>query len=136
MLSFIYSRSGKLLSVTSEFTRDGISRWDFKTMADAEKAAADATALTGDRYIATDAGPSTSPRYDVIAAPKVGDAVSMIFNGDYYPVGTIASISPTLKKITTSDGKDFFRVRKTGAWRNAGTWSLTAGTIDKRNPSF
>ena len=61
----------------------------------------------------------------------------MGFNGDYYPCGTIVKISPTLKKITTSDGKEFYRVKQTGSWRLKGTsFYMVKGTHDKRNPSF
>lgn len=89
-----------------------------------------------DTYIATDAGPCVSPRYDVQRRPQVGDEVSYGFNGDYYPCGTIVKISPTLKKITTSSGHTFYRLRQTGSWKMNKTWSLVQGHHDERNPHF
>lgn len=108
------------------------SRWDWNSF----EAAQEVAAALGAGYIATDAGPNVSPRYDVIELPKVGDAVSYGFNGDYYPCGEIVSISKSLKKITTSTGRAFFRRRLTGSWVNAGTWSLVPGHVNKRNPEF
>ena len=87
-------------------------------------------------YIATDAGSSVSPRYDVIEAPYVGDEVSYSFNGDSYPCGTIASISKTLKKITTTTGMSFYRRGESGSWVSNGTWTLIPGHIYEQNPSF
>jgi hypothetical protein len=107
------------------------NRNDWKTF-EAAKEVADR--LEG--YIATDAGPHVSPRYDVIRLPKVGDKVSKEFNGDSYPCGVIVKISKTLKAITTDGGDVFYRIRQTGAWRNQGTWSLTKGHVEKQNPSF
>lgn len=108
------------------------SRWDWKTF----EAAAEVAAELGPNYIATDAGHGVSPRYDVIELPKVGDKVSYAFNGDYYPCGEIASISKSLKLITTTEGRKFYRVRQTGCWKNAGTWSLVPGHVSKQNPEF
>lgn len=107
------------------------NRNDWKTLEAAQKVAAH---LPG--YIATDAGASVSPRYDVIKLPKVGDKVSKAFNGDSYPCGVIVKISKTLKAITTDGGDVFYRVRQTGSWRTAGTWSLQAGHVYTQNPSF
>lgn len=87
-------------------------------------------------YIATDAGSSVSPRYDVIEAPYVGDEVSYSFNGDSYPCGTIASISKTLKKITTTTGMSFYRRGESGSWVSNGTWTLIPSHIYEQNPSF
>ena len=121
------------------------SRNDWKTMAAAEEVAA----ALGPEYVATDAGPYVSPRYDVIALPKVGDAVSYSFNGDSYPCGHVISISagPNFRRIVAHEprgGKHvgevrehvFWRRRKTGSWVMNGTWSLVAGHVDERNPSF
>jgi len=113
-----------------------LNRWDFKTFADADKMAAEATTLTGRLHIGTDSGEHVSPRYDVIEAPTVGQEVSCYFNGDAYPAGKIVSISKTLKKVVTDDGTTFFRRRNSGAWVNHGTWAMVEGRRSERNPSF
>jgi hypothetical protein len=87
-------------------------------------------------YIATDAGGYCSPRYDVIKAPQHLAPVSYCFNGDYYPCGHIKSISKTMKKITTTTGKTFYRRKNTGCWLANGTWSMVEGHIEARNPMF
>ncbi len=110
------------------------SRWDWHKKGFEEVKAI--AALLGNRYIATDAGPNVAPRYDVQHLPQVGDVVSYTFNGDYYPAGTITSISKTKKKITTSEGRDFYRRRESGSWVNNGTWSLIPGNHNRRNPEF
>lgn len=75
--------------------------------------------------------------WTVMDIPKVGDEVSMTFNGDCYPCGTIARISPTLKVITTTDGKKFYRKGDdSGCWKYSGTFSLTPGHISRLNPEF
>ncbi|CAB4161134.1 hypothetical protein UFOVP728_31 [uncultured Caudovirales phage] len=109
---------------------------DLDTMMFAQLIADAATAYTSELYIATDNGEWVSPRYEVIKAPKVGDQVSKAFNGDYYPVGVIASISKSLKVIETSTGLKFYRRKLRGAWINAGTWSLVPGHIQRWNPEF
>ena len=113
------------------------SRWDWHTLAAAEQVAAALNNTCGERrFIATDAGSHVSPRYAVIELPKVGDAVSYAFNGDYYPCGEIVSISKSLKKITTSTGDTFYRRRLTGSWKMRGVWTLVEGHINERNPEF
>lgn len=116
----------------SKFALTIENRNDWKTF----DAAKEVAAALGEGFIATDAGSHVSPRYDVTELPKVGDKVSYAFNGDSYPCGTVTAISPSLKVITTSEGKKFYRVRETGSWRNAGTWSLVSGHCYKQNPSF
>lgn len=108
------------------------TRNDWRTF----EAAQEVAAALGPNYIATDAGQHVSPRYDVIELPKVGDKVSYAFNGDYYPCGEIASISKSLKLITTTEGRKFYRQRQTGCWKYNGTWSLVQGHISKQNPEF
>lgn len=114
------------------------TRNNWKTFDDAKEVAA----ALGEGFIATDAGSNVSPRYDVQCLPKVGDDVSYAFNGDSYPCGKIVSISKSLKVIVTKDEakgegvKKFYRVRETGTWRNAGTWSLISGHHYTQNPSF
>jgi hypothetical protein len=87
-------------------------------------------------FLATDATESTSPRYDVIEAPKVGDPVSKSFNGDSYPEGVITKITPTWQ-ITTSTGAKFRRYKNTAGFRQAGRgfW-MVGGHRDERNPSY
>jgi len=106
--------------------------------------AAAASRFMGELYLPVDAGPRVMPRYDVIRAPKVGDAVSMGFNGDYCPCGKIASISPSMHRIKTDDGTVFHRhapsrsVPKSlsARWLSGGTFAMVQGHHDKRNPSF
>lgn len=125
------------------------NRNDWKSYAAAEEVATALNKKAGKvQYIATDSGPYVSPRYDVMELPKVGDAVSYAFNGDYYPCGKIKSMSPGpgFRRIVAGPdftGKDrvFWRRCQNGeavggAWVNAGTWSLVPGTIEKRNPEF
>lgn len=119
--------------------RETVSRWNFKTLADAEAMAVKANALNdGTTYIATDAGSCTSPRYDVQAVPKVGQDVSYGFNGDYYPCGKIVSVGKGAKMIVKTDtGKTFYRRKLTGSWlMEGGTWWLVQGTHNEKNPHF
>lgn len=108
------------------------TRNDWKTF----DAAKEIALLLGDEFIATDAGPHVSPRYDIVKLPKIGDKVSQAFNGDHYPAGQIKSISKSLRLIVTDTGLKFYRVRETGSWRNQGTWFLEAGHHSELNPSF
>jgi hypothetical protein len=108
------------------------TRNDWRTF----EAAKEVAVALGPQYIATDAGSHVSPRYDVIALPKVGDEASYAFNGDSYPCGKIVRISKSLKLIVTTEGQKFYRVRETGCWKYNRTWSLTAGHVYKQNPSF
>lgn len=146
MLNFIIKASS-LIAVTAEYTHAAdmaadaaqFNRNDFKSFEVAEEMAAAATKFTGKLHIATDAGKWTSPQFDVIAAPAVGDKVSQSFNGDSYPRGTIVKVSKTLKKITTSDGTatwEFYRCRTTGSWIINGYASMVAGHVSEQNPSF
>lgn len=112
-------------------------RGEFNSMKDAEKIADDLNKHAGFRkFLATDSGDHCWPRYDVVYLPQVGEEVSYTFNGDYYPDGTIVAISKSLKVITTSSGKKYYRRRQTGAWVRNRTWSLIPGHIKELNPSF
>ena len=113
-----------------------VSRHDFKTFEQAQEVADAASNFEGVDYIATDEGESCSPRYDVIMAPEVLDPVSYTFNGDAYPCGFIKTISKTMKKITTTTGKTFYRKRNTGSWVSSPCWSMVMGHINERNPHF
>lgn len=88
----------------------------------------------GRTFLACDAGSHTSPRYDVIEAPKVGDQVSKSFNGDTYPEGVITRITPRWQ-ITTSTGVKFLRKGETAGWKQTGgTWWMTGGHHYEQNP--
>lgn len=115
-----------------KFPRNLESRNDWRTF----EAAKEIAVKLGTGYIAADSGANVSPRYDVVALPKVGDKVSYAFNGDYYPCGTITNISASLKLITTSEGQKFYRRGQTGKWVYNGTWSLVQGHISRLNPEF
>lgn len=112
------------------------SRWDWKDFAIVERLAMYLTAMAGKTYLPTDATESTSPRYDIIEAPKVGDKVSRGFNGDYYPEGEIVKITKGWR-VTTSTGAKFNRFKNTSGWREVGKgfW-MVHGHIDERNPHF
>ena len=71
-----------------------------------------------------------------IPRPVVGAPVSQGFNGDYYPQGEIAKVSPTGKKITTTTGVVFYRKGQTAAWLAHGTWAMVAGHQSRWNPHF
>jgi hypothetical protein len=113
-----------------------MSSRDFDTREQADAMARYLTAMTGDAYLGVDEGPGTSPRYRIVKAPKVGDPVSMSFNGDTYPCGRIVKITPTWI-VTTDTGKKFRRWKETGGWREQGRgfW-LVSGHIDELNPHF
>jgi len=145
MLYFIYTQE-QLTSVTDDFKASQtaaaagltvVNLHDLSTLSDAADVAAAAGALTGETYLPIDGGSGVSPRFDVIRAPHVGDKVSYAYNGDYYPCGTVTAISPTLRKVTTSTGRVFYRTRaQAGAWRSRGMWSLVHGHVSRLNPEF
>ncbi len=115
---------------------DGIqSRWNWTTKEQVDEIAALLSKCEGELYIGIDCGANTSPRFDIIKAPKVGDVVSKYFNGDAYPVGTIVSISKTMKRIVTSSGQVFHRKKETGRWSD-GCFALVQGHREEQNPSF
>jgi hypothetical protein len=111
-------------------------RWDWKTMEHAERIAMFVTAVTGRDHIAVDNGAHVSPRFDIVEPPKVGEAVSYAFNGDYYPCGTIERITKGGMVVTT-EGKKFNRKGLSGSWiMVGGTWGLVKGHISEQNPHF
>jgi len=141
MLHFNLNDANEVIAIAASFpvgadSKAWTDRWDFDSLEDAQHIADSATKLTGRLYIATDAGEWVSPRYDVVESPSVGDEVSYAFNGDYYPCGVITSISKSLKLITTSTGRKFYRRRESGSWINNGMWSLVSGHHSRRNPEF
>ena len=114
------------------------SRWDWKSYEMVERIANQ----LGEAYLAIDQGPQSSPRFDIIKRPQIGADASKGFNGDYYPVGKIVSITPkTARVIITQDDQGkrwkFFRRKLSGNWvQEGGTWGLTEGVLDLRNPDF
>lgn len=139
MLFFKLSFDGKVLDVSTDYPKADRDQWrsrsDFATLADATNIAHSATTNLGGKFIPVDNGDGHWPRYDVIEAPKVGDAVSYGFNGDYYPDGHIVKVSKTLQ-VTTSTGNVYRRRKQSGSWKKDRTWSLVQGHHDERNPSI
>jgi hypothetical protein len=135
----IYARIENGIAVEASTEHQHTPGWecrhDWRTMERARDISRQLTAKTGTLYIPVDRGSNTSPRYDVIKAPALGDKVSKYFNGDSYPAGEIVKISPTMKRIETSTGAVFYRERQSGAWVEGGTWSMQAGHHEERNPS-
>lgn len=119
-----------------------IERWDFPDFEFVTRLAASASRLTGGDWIPVDQGPNQSPRFDVMVCPKVGDDVSKGFNGDYYPIGKVASISagPTRRVITVDGPRGklrFYRRGLSSGWIQAGgTWGLVRGIVDRYNQEF
>lgn len=77
---------------------------------------------------------SSSTDFDIIEAPVVGDKVSYAINGDCTPCGVITKISASMRVITTSTGKKFYRRGESGAWYNCKYFGLVSGHIYERNP--
>lgn len=140
---YVLLDNARAVNVTTEYPELGgqfdaryENRNDWKTLDRAVEIAAQLTQALGRLFIGTDAGPSVSPRYDVIEMPKLGDKVSKAFNGDYYPEGEITKVSKSLTRIETSTGAVFYRRKLSGAWINNGTWSLVPGHVFRTNPCF
>lgn len=113
------------------------TRWDWKSFERAQEVAAQLNEATGLNFVAVDCGSGVFPRFDVTQMPKVGDEVSRGFNGDYYPCGTVVSISATGKQVMTSDGRKFIRRKQTAAWVEARScFCLVKGHINRLNPEF
>lgn len=138
MLYFLKNEAGQVVEAVAAIPAGAdrsryTYRGEFKSMTDAAMVAGQ----LGDSYIAVDKGSHTSPRYDVVRRPHVGDEVSYGFNGDYYPCGVVTKISESLRIVATSTGDVFYRRKQTGSWiRKGGTWSLVNGRLDLRNPEF
>ena len=112
-----------------------MDNWNIKSFEHATELAAAETKATGKLHIACDRGEYCAPRYYVAPVPVVGEEVSYAINGDYYPCGVVTSVSKTLKKITTSEGKSFYRSKLSGVWKS-GYVSLVSGHINRLNPEF
>lgn len=151
MLYFVFNRRGDIRLVTD--TPPGLdcddryeNRNDWQTFDAAQRVAEVATECGVRRYIAVDRGDHVRPRFDVIAAPRVGDEVSKSFNGDSYPCGKIVSISPSMGRIETSDGTVFTRrkpgrgssIDRSALWivKGSSCFSMIPGHHDHRNPHF
>jgi hypothetical protein len=100
----------------------------------------DAVSASLPGQIVADEGSNVYPRYWILNAPKVGDAVSYTFNGDYYPCGHIHSVSSEDKKfriVKTTTGDIFYRRKNSASWiMKGGTWSLIQGHRSEMNPDF
>lgn len=150
MTTYIRVEAGKAVALSNKLTSEQHADpswqgpWDYgyKTSLEHVQAlAADLTKLTGTTYVGTDAGEHVSPRFGVVAVPKVGDEVSRSFNGDTYPCGKIIKVSDSLRRVVTRDesGREFIfnRKKETGAWvQTGGTWSLIPGHVSELNPHF
>ena len=135
MLYFTETSEG--ITVSTTHTKDAQSRWDWTSKSQVNDLAARANAAAGqDLYIGIDRGQYISPRFDVVRCPQVGEDVSYAFNGDSYPCGQVAKISDSLKVITTTTGKRFYRRRETGSWLKDGMWFLVQGHHFTQNPEF
>jgi len=111
--------------------------WSLKTFADAEVLAEQVSKEKGYVHLAYDYGTSVSPRYGIVAPPKVGEDVSYAFNGDYYPDGQVKSVSASHRVIITTTGNKFYRRKLSPNWKMAGgTWSLVKDHCDDKNPCF
>lgn len=116
---------------------DYITNWEVYSFDEATRLAQEATKVMGEVYLPVDRTASTSPRYGITIAPKLGEPVSYSFNGDTTPCGEISKISDSYYRIQTTTGKVFYRRHKTASWiMKGGTWSLVNGHIRERNPSF
>ena len=148
-LQFLLSSPGDLDTVIGIFPANDrsqdrtrlVSRSHFLTLDMAQRVAAAANRLGAlghergvvDTYLATDEGPSHSPQYDVVRAPRPGDLVSSSFNGDSYPEGEVVRVSASFRRVETSTGKVYYRRRASGSWIADGTWFLVEGHVRQTN---
>jgi hypothetical protein len=141
MLYFYRDSAGKLHSTANfknipEENQIGeekyFCRWDIIDFKHAEEIANE---LSSDemKFMAVDCGKNTTPRFDVIEMPQVGDYVSYAFNGDYRPCGEIVKVTKTLQ-IVTSTGRRFM-YKGGGVWKD-GSWRMVMGIRNESNPSF
>jgi len=120
------------ISNETQWGEGWVCRNEFKSFEEATRVADAASDFEGIDFIATE----SNGYFDVMEVPEVGDPVSYCFNGDSYPCGFIKTISKTLKKITTTDGSEFYRRRNSGTWLKHKTWSLVGGHHHSQNPHF
>jgi hypothetical protein len=131
-----YPEGQKVWASNSADGSGWMTRHDFVSMDHAAQIAKSATECTGKLHLPVDSGSGVWPRFDVIEAPAIGEAVSYGFNGDYYPCGHIKSISESFRVITTTGGQKFYRRRESATWKFKGIWSLVDGHRKELNPSF
>ena len=149
MLHFQVNAEKEIVAVATEYPQgdkqwasnsaDGsgwMTRHDIESLEHAGEIAESAQKATGKLYLPVDSGSGVWPRFDVIEAPAVGEAVSYAFNGDYYPCGHIKSISASFRLITTTGGQKFYRRKQSANWKYNGVWSLVDGHHSELNPSF
>lgn len=151
-MRFVKLRNGLPIGLSNEYPKGDDVQWakygnmsngwissrDLRSFEEVTTLASYITAMTGVLHLPADAGSSTSPRYDIVQAPKVGDPISYGFNGDYYPDGHIARITKNWMIVSTTGSKYNRGLQgRSGGWRKVGgTWSMVAGHVDERNPSF
>jgi hypothetical protein len=120
-----------------------MTRYTTEDEARADMAAIEAQ--TGKPHFVADSGPHVWPRFAVCVLPAVGMEVSEAFNGDYYPCGKIAKVSPSLHRIETDEHVVFTRrvgpginARQSPVWKRTGqeTFTMVPGRVDRRNPDF
>lgn len=136
---YIDTNTDKVISADEAMDRryvETTTRHDWLSYDAACELAARVSFAMGELYIGIDNGENIYPRYDIIRAPQVGDEVSYSFNGDTYPDGKIASISESLRVISTDTGNVYYRRKLSGAWKRHKTWTLVRGHITERNPHF
>jgi hypothetical protein len=124
-----------IVTAISKETQHGegwVYRHSFKSFEQATEVAEEATKFSGKLYIPTE----SNGYFEVTEAPQVGDPVSYCFNGDTYPCGYIKSISKTMYKITTTEGDEFYRRKRTSTWLKHKIWSLCDGHHYTQNPHF
>lgn len=109
------------------------SRRDWETL---ERVTEVCDMLDQELYMVEDSGNGCLPRFDIVRKPRIGDKVSYGFNGDMRPDGEIASISKTMKLITTTTGNKYYRRGKTSTWKLRGTWSMCFGHHTATNQEF
>lgn len=113
-----------------------VDRWDITSFEEVEAYVADLKAISDTNYIACDSGPNVSPRYSVSKMFRIGEEVSMSFNGDTYPVGKVARITKGLM-VVTDKGDKFNRYKKTGGWfKIQSPFCLVRGNMFEQNPHF
>lgn len=133
-LEIIETVSSDAYKAAREANDEIVSHWDLTSLEQAQQVVD--LFSEKEELMAVDKGEWVSPRFDIVRKPKVGDEVSMCFNGDYYPCGTIVKISDSMKLITTSTGKKFYRRKLTGVWLYSQTFGLIQGNHSKMNPEF
>lgn len=132
-LYFMRDESGKVTDVyNGTYTRGYECVRDLISFDEVVEIAQQITEASGKQMIATRNG----PHLNIIAAPTVGAEVSYAFNGDCTPCGVITKVSKSLRRVETSTGKVFYRLKETAIWMSDKTWSMVYGHRHERNPEF